>query len=106
MLDLLEHDILSLLDLHLVFELSLLLTEIADALLVLDPDWPLRYHVLQLPDLRLEDLKLPPVIFVNGCEISEKLVPDFEDDLQPIILGEAQAGVLMVQMIDLALLCL
>lgn len=50
-LDLLEHDVLSLFDFHLIFELSLLLAEITDALLVLDTDWPLRYHVLQLPDL-------------------------------------------------------
>lgn len=104
MLDLLEHDVLCLLDLHLVLELPLLLAEIPDTLLVLDPDWPLRYHVLEFPNLGLEYLKLPPVVFVDGCEIGHKLVPDFEDDLQPIVFGEAQASVLMVEMVDFALL--
>lgn len=96
-----EHDVLSLLDLHLILQFFLLLAEAADALLVLDPYRPLEDHVLQLPYLGLEDLHLSRVDLLHLSELSGALVFDLEDDLEPVVAVQPQPRVLVVEVVDL-----
>jgi len=104
MLDLLQNDILSLFELHLLLQLSCSFTELLDLFALLVADWLVQDQGLELPYFRFEELDLPLVVVQYFFEIFVKLLLHLCGESLPILSGEFVLLQFVIQMINLTLL--